>query len=122
MASEFTWSSFIELPGFEARWRELACTDADLRALQLQLLENPCQWPVVPKAGGWRKARFAPPSWGVGKSGAVRVYYAEVPKGGLILLGTAFAKSQTSDLRLRDKRILAALLKQYHQLFEDPTR
>ena len=111
----FNWSSFYEFRLFTRRWQALGCNDADLRALQMDLLEDPTGWPVVPGAGGWRKARFAPPSWGAGKSGAVRVYYAELPEVGLIILGTAFAKTEASDLGPKEKKALAALLDQFRE-------
>ena len=97
------------------------CDDADLRQLQLDLLEDPTGWPVVPTAGGWRKARFAPPSWGQGKSGGLRVYYAELPAFGRILLGRAFTKAMASDLTARDKKTLAALLAAYRRHLEGTT-
>ena len=75
-------------------------------------------WPVVPSSGGWRKARFAPPTWGVGKSGGVRVYYADLPEFGLMLLGTAFAKSEMTDLAAKDKKALGGLLAVYRRLFQ----
>jgi hypothetical protein len=104
MSAAFDWSSFVEVPGFLARWQACWCDDADLRRLQLDLLEDPTGWPVVPTAGGWRKARFAPPSWGKGKSGGVRVYYADLPAFGLIYLATAFTKSQMTDIPTAEKR------------------
>ncbi len=33
--------SFIEVPTFTAKWRELGLTDEDLRELQKVLLQNP---------------------------------------------------------------------------------
>ena len=119
MIGEFSWSSFIEVPGFLARWDDIRCTDRDLRGLQLMLLSAPTRWPVVPGAGGWRKARFAPQSWPQGKSGAVRVYYAELRVVGMILLGAAFTKSEMSDLEKKDKRELGALLAVYRKRFEE---
>lgn len=121
MATGFDWSSFIEVPGFLTRWSTIRCTDGDLRRLQLDLLESPTRWPVVRGAGGWRKARFAPPSWGQGKSGAVRVYYAHLPEFGIVLLGTAFSKTTMSDLLANDKKALAELLILYRRRFEGET-
>jgi hypothetical protein len=119
MNEPFDWSSFVEVPGFLARWQACGCDDADLRRLQLDLLMDPAGWPVVPTAGGWRKARFAPPSWGKGKSGAVRVYYADLPAFGLILLGTAFTKAMAHDLDAKDKKTLATLLTAYRRRLQE---
>lgn len=119
MMDDFNWSSFLEAPDFAARWNAAGCTDGDLRILQLTLLASPTRWPVVPGAGGWRKARFAPPSWGRGKSGAVRVYYADLTEFGVILLGTAFSKSQASDLPMKLKKALGIRLTAYRRAFEE---
>jgi hypothetical protein len=119
MIADFDWSSFIELPNFTAQWGSMGCTDGDLRTLQLDLLASPTSWPVVPRAGGWRKARFAPPSWGRGKSGGIRVYYAVLPEFGLIFLGTAFSKSAMSDLIAKDKKALAELLVVYERILKE---
>ena len=112
MSEGFDWSSFIDLDGFFTRWEETGSTERDYRDFQMELLANPLKWPVVPAAGGWRKARFAPPSWGKGKSGAVRVYYAVLPAFGRIVLGIAFTKSEMSDLSAVGKRHMARRLAQ----------
>lgn len=116
---EFNWSAFVEVPGFLARWQAVGCTDADLRRLQLDLLNDPAGWPVVPTAGGWRKARFAPPSWGRGKSGAVRVYYADLTAFGRIYLATAFTKAEMADIPAKDKRRMAQLLAAIRRRLEE---
>jgi len=110
MSGAFDWSSFVEAPGFLESWDEAGCTDLDLRALQLDLLADPTGWPVVPGSGGWRKARFAPPTWGKGKSGGVRVYYAHLPDAGYIILGTAFRKVDKSDLSAAAKKVIGQVL------------
>jgi len=113
MSTGFDWSSFIEVPGFTARWAEVGCDDVDLRQLQMVLLSDPEGWPVVSGAGGWRKARFAPKSHGKGKSGALRVYYADVSEFGVIVLGTAFAKSELSEVSQKGKATLKRYLDTY---------
>lgn len=119
MIVEFDWPSFIEVPGFTNRWMAIGCTDRDLRQLQLELLSDPTAWPIVPGARGWRKARFAPESRNVGKSGALRVYYALLFEFGMIVLGTAFAKSEMSDLPLKAKRTIARILTEIKSTFEE---
>ncbi len=118
MEEGFAWPSFIEVPGFAEDWDALRCTDGDLSDLQSMLRTAPARWPVVPGAGGWRKMRFAPPSWGRGKSGSTRVYYAVLPRLGRILLGTAFAKTEMSDLAPMDKKALATMLVEYRRVSE----
>lgn len=48
--------------------------------------------------GGLRKARFAPPSRGTGKSGSMRIGYAQFPQYRLILLVTLFLKKDEENL------------------------
>jgi hypothetical protein len=118
MSAAFGWSSFVEVPGFLTSWHACGCDDTDLRRLQLSLLEDPTGWPIVPNAGGWRKARFAPPASGKGKSGGIRVYCADLTAFGFILLGRPFTKSMATDLTERDKKTLAGLLTRYRRRFE----
>lgn len=118
MSAGFDWSSFVEAPGFLESWDEAGCTDIDLRTLQLDLLADPTGWPVVPGSGGWRKARFAPRSSGKGKSGGVRVYYADLSEFGQILLGTAFSKVYVADLSAKDKKAFGVFLAEYRQFLQ----
>src|SRR5215212_1670612 len=55
--------------------RRLAAAKADrrgLRALELQIMNDPAAGDVIPGGGGVRQLRFAPPSWRRGKSAATR--------------------------------------------------
>jgi hypothetical protein len=53
---------------FAAIWKRSRLDDHDLRALERQMMENPLAGQVMRNTGGVRKARFAPPSRGSGKS------------------------------------------------------
>ena len=44
--------SFIEVPTFTAKWRELGLTDEDLRELQKVLLQNPKKGDSIVGTGG----------------------------------------------------------------------
>ena len=110
MGEVYDWSSFVELRGFFTRWEGCGCTERDLRDFQMELAADPLKWPVVPTAGGWRKARFAPPAWGKGKSGAVRVYFADLSRFGRFVLGIAFTKAEMPDLSAAGKRYMAQRL------------
>ncbi len=89
------WLSFVRLESFERDWRYLGLSDDDLRALEMQIIENPTGGPVVPGAGGLRKTRFSPPSWSRGKRGAARVGfhpYSPWSRAGLYSLIVIYAK------------------------------
>ena len=118
MSEVYEWSTFLELRGFYARWEGCGCTDRDLRDFQLELAADPLRWPVVPTAGGWRKARFVPPSWKKGKSGGLRVYFAILSGHGTFLLATPFRKSVMDDLPANEKRTMAAILARIRQRYE----
>ena len=51
--------TFIEVPLFTKRWKEIGLSDDDLLALQVMLLKNPESGPVMEGTGGIRKVRFA---------------------------------------------------------------
>ena len=79
--------SFIELSSFTADWAALELGDADLAELQHELADDPAAGKPVPGGDGLRKLRFAPAGWNRGRSGGVRVYYADLPGIGLVVLG-----------------------------------
>lgn len=67
--------TFIEVPLFTKRWKEIGLGDDELHALQIMLLKDPASGPVMEGIGGIRKVRF--PLESKGKSGSVRVCYTD---------------------------------------------
>ena len=67
--------TFIEVPLFTKRWKEIGLNDEDLLHLQIMLLKDPQSGPIMEGTGGIRKVRF--PIENRGKSGSVRVCYAD---------------------------------------------
>ena len=67
--------TFIEVPLFTKRWKEIGLDDNDLHSLQIMLLKDPESGPVMEGTGGIRKVRF--PLENKGKSGSVRVCYTD---------------------------------------------
>jgi hypothetical protein len=90
--------SFIQLRHFERKWRAARLNDEDLQALEQMIMERPEAGDVMRGTGGLRKARFAPPSWHRGKSGALRVCYAVYHQYGLVFLVTLFGKNEQANL------------------------
>lgn len=88
--------TFIELPIFQQRWKELGLNDDDLRRLQIDLLADPKVGAVMKKTGGIRKMRFAFEHRG--KSGSVRVIYVDFEVYEKIFLLTAYAKNEQENL------------------------
>jgi hypothetical protein len=103
---------FAQLPPFVTNWRRARprLRDEDLQALELALIEDPTAGDVMKGTGGLRKARFAPPSWGVGKSGALRVCYVHFPKHDRLYLVTMFAKNEKDNLAQAERNAIRALI------------
>jgi hypothetical protein len=79
------------------------------RALENSLAEAPEAHPVIPGAGGVRKAR-----WGKGtkgKSGGVRAIYYYFVAGTTIYMLALYAKSRKPDLTEREKKGLKKLVR-----------
>ena len=101
--------TFIEVPLFTRRWKEIGLTDEELTALQLLLLKDPQSGPVMEGTGGIRKVRF--PLENKGKSGSVRVCYTDFEEYEVIYLITAFTKDEQDNLTQNEKQILKKLVK-----------
>lgn len=101
--------SFIEVPLFSKRWKELGLGDKELRQLQLLLLKAPESGPIIEGSGGIRKVRF--PINNKGKSGSVRVCYTDFAEYEIIYLLTAFKKNEQENLSDEEKQVLKKLVK-----------
>lgn len=111
---------FIELEGFSDDWNDLGLdADQDLLALQMLIMSGGKNAPVVAGTGGLRKLRFAPPRWGSGKSGGVRVGFSYFPQYGIILLILAYRKNERDDLsdaaKAQIKKLIAAAERELHR-------
>ena len=101
--------TFIEVPLFSKRWKEIGLEDSDLFALQKMLLKNPQSGPLMEGTGGIRKVRF--PLENCGKSGSVRVCYTDFEEFEVIYLITAFRKKEQENLTDEEKAVLKKLVK-----------
>ena len=101
--------TFIEVPLFSKRWKEIGLNDSELRTLQIMLLKDPESGPVMEGTGGIRKVRF--PLKNRGKSGSVRVCYTDFAEYEVIYLITAFEKNEKENLTDVEKNTLRKLVK-----------
>lgn len=101
--------TFIEVPLFSKRWKEIGLSDSDLQSLQIMLLKDPESGPVMEGTGGIRKVRF--PMKNKGKSGGVRVCYTDFAEYEVTYLITAFEKNEQENLTSEEKNILKKLVK-----------
>jgi hypothetical protein len=101
--------TFIEIPLFTKRWKEIGLSDIELQALQIMLLENPKAGPIMEGTGGIRKVRF--PIDNRGKSKSIRVCYTDFSEYEVIYLITAFEKKEQENLTNEEKNVLKKLVK-----------
>ena len=107
---------FVEARGFTTdrkrleRDRELV--HEDIVSLEQQILANPEVGDLVPGTGGLRKIRMGQRSVGRGKRGGARVYYLDLPGGGVTHLVALFGKREKADLSPIERRLVAALVEQ----------
>ena len=112
--------TFIEVPLFTKRWKEIGLTDSDLRQLQIMLLKDPESGPVIEGTGGIRKVRF--PLENRGKSGSVRVCYTDFAEYEVTYLITAFKKNEQENLTDDEKNVLRKLVKALRSAERDRRR
>ena len=100
--------TFIEVPLFTKRWREIGLGDSELQSLQIMLLKDPESGPVMEGTGGIRKVRF--PLRNQGKSGSIRVCYTDFAEYEVTYLITAFEKKEQENLTTEEKNVLKKLV------------
>ena len=101
--------TFIEIPHFSKRWKEIGLGDETLLGLQILLLKNPESGPIIEGTGGIRKVRLA--FGNKGKSGGIRICYVDLPEFEIVYLIMAFEKSEKENLSKAEKSILKKLVK-----------
>lgn len=102
---------FVYLELFE-RTRRGVLSDAEMQAVEDELLANPRTGVVMAGTGGVRKVRAA--QQGRGKSGSARVVYLYVPEQATVYFVLAFPKNVQGNLSDAQKgavRTLAAQVK-----------
>ena len=102
--------TLIQLAGFRRLWQAEKLRDEDLQALEVAIMRDPGGAAVMKGTGGLRKIRFAPPSRGKGKSGSMRIGYAQFPQHRRIYLVTMFLKKDAENLTAADRHAIRAAL------------
>ena len=109
--------TFVELPIFRTRWKEMGLNDDDLRRLQEELLSDPNIGAVMRGTGGVRKMRFAFQKRG--KSGSVRVIYVDFEVYEKIFLITAYTKNEKDNLTDSERKEVKQLIGILEQQLEE---
>jgi hypothetical protein len=99
--------TFVETPLFASTAKGVL-SDAELRAAQGALLENPKAGPTIRGTHGARKLRVALP--GGGKSGGARVIYVHVEACARAYLLLAYPKNVADDISEEGRKVLAGLV------------
>lgn len=100
--------TFIELPLFRSKWKDLGLDDSDLRRLQEEILADPKIGSVMQGTGGVRKMRFSFEHRG--KSGSIRVIYIDFEIYEKIYLITAYPKNEKDNLTAAERNELKQLV------------
>jgi hypothetical protein len=99
-------AEIVSLSGYEAQVSALL-DEEDRMAMEFFIACAPEVHPVIPGAGGFRKARWS--RRGKGKSGGHRVVYFFLPEPGRIYMAAIYAKSRKDTLSGADQNVLAKL-------------
>lgn len=103
--------TFIEVPIFSKKWRELGLTDDNLRDLQNELLINPKAGDTIQGTGGLRKIRIPLVLHGKGKRGGARVLYVDIDLKECIYFINVYSKDEKDDLTEEEKRAFKAVIR-----------
>lgn len=102
-------AEIVSLPAYESRVSALLSEDERM-AMEFYIASSPTDHPVIPGAGGFRKARWARP--GKGKSGGLRAIYFFLADPGRIYMAAIYAKSSKQNLSAADQNVLEKLAAQ----------
>jgi hypothetical protein len=99
-------AEIVSLSGYESQVSALL-NEEERMAMEFYIACAPEDHPVIPGAGGFRKARWA--RRGQGKSGGFRVIYFFLTEPGRIYMAAIYAKSRKETLSAADQNVLARL-------------
>ena len=103
--------TFIEVPIFTNKWKELGLTDENLRELQKLLLDDPKAGDAIKGTGGLRKIRIPMENKGKGKRGGARVLYVDIELKESIYFINVYSKDEKADLTPDEKKSFKAIIK-----------
>ena len=81
-------------------------------------MANPQAGQPMRGTNGLRKLRYAPRSWGMGKSGAMRVCYVSFPRLAHVLLVDLYAKNDKANLTAAQCNTFAQYIREYERKFK----
>jgi len=99
-------AEIVSLSGYESQVSALL-NEEERMAMEFYIACAPEDHPVIPGAGGFRKARWA--RRGKGKSSGFRVVYFFLTEPGRTYMAAIYAKSRKETLSAADQHVLARL-------------
>ncbi len=102
-------AEIVSLPLYESHVADLL-TEDERSAMEYFIALAPEAHPVIPRSGGFRKARWA--LSGRGKRGGVRAIYYFISPPGQIFMAHIYSKSQKENLSANDLKALNSLAAQ----------
>ena len=101
--------TFIQTTEFSKRWDALGLSDDFLRILEIDLMEHPDKYPVIPGTGGLRKARIAIDN-NKGKSGGARVCFVDFVLAETVYFITVYSKNEKDNLSKEERNNVKKLI------------
>ena len=102
--------TFIYTGAFTRQWIQAKLTDADLRKVENQLMQDPEAGAAVGGTGGLRKLRIAVA--GRGKRGGGRIGYAAFPALNHIAMVLLYLKNDQGDITPAEKALIRRYLEE----------
>ena len=102
-------AEIVSLSRYESQVSALM-DEEERMAMEFFIACAPLDHPIIPGAGGFRKARWA--RRGHGKSGGFRVIYFFIAEPGRIYMASIYAKSRTQNLSAADRNLLGKIAAQ----------
>jgi mRNA-degrading endonuclease RelE of RelBE toxin-antitoxin system len=99
-------AEIVSLSAYESQVSALM-NEEERMAMEFSIACAPDSHPIIPGAGGFRKARWA--RRGKGKSGGFRLVYFFLSEPGRIYMATIYAKGRQETLSAADRNVLATL-------------
>lgn len=110
--------TFIQSPIFEKVWDELGLSSIDVHGVEVAIMASPKSGKVVRGTRGLRKLRFAPPSWNVGKRGALRVLYVYFEEHKKVYLALVYPKTKKDTMTAEEKTRINRALERVEKEFD----
>jgi hypothetical protein len=109
---------FIHLDSFEGDWEGLGLDDDGLSLLQIQIMLDPLEPPVIEGTGGVRKVPFSPPPKEGEKRKHIEVLYAVFTNFSVAVLAAADEDGEIEDILPEERAALQTIMMEIEDALE----